>query len=94
MPYLPLTTALVWSRCGLGIVPSPTTVTRPAEYDCSVEHNEARNTPALTAHAVFEPELRNPTRAIARSNDRTVAAEIRRAIREHVKREQRKETQP
>ena len=42
----------------------------------------------VTAHAVIEPELRSQLEALARENDRSVASEIRRALRSHLEREQ------
>lgn len=39
-------------------------------------------------HAHVEPEIRDELAAVARANDRSVAAEIRRAIVEHVRAEQ------
>lgn len=38
-------------------------------------------------HAHVEPEIRAELAAVARANDRSVAAEIRRAIVEHVRHE-------
>jgi hypothetical protein len=38
-------------------------------------------------HAHVEPEVRAELAAVARANDRSVAAEIRRAIVEHVRHE-------
>jgi predicted transcriptional regulator len=43
---------------------------------------------ASVAHARITPELRNQLEAVAQANDRSIAAEIRRAIAEHVEREQ------
>jgi len=53
-----------------------------------MQRNEATSPSTSTAHARIEPELRSELVAIARENDRSVAAEIRTAIREHVQREQ------
>jgi hypothetical protein len=39
-------------------------------------------------HAHVEPEVRDQLAAVAHANDRSIAAEIRRAIDEHVRHEQ------
>jgi hypothetical protein len=55
-------------------------------YRCFMEQDEVP-TGRITAHAVIEPELRSQLEAVARENDRSLAAEVRVAIREHVQRE-------
>ena len=53
-----------------------------------MQHAEASSSIATaTAHARIEPELRSRLAALARANDRSLAAEIRRAIAGHVERE-------
>jgi predicted transcriptional regulator len=47
----------------------------------------ANRTHEAVAHAEIHTELREQLEQLARSNDRTLAAEIRRALREHVQRE-------
>jgi predicted transcriptional regulator len=47
----------------------------------------ANRTHEAVAHAMIDPGTREQLEALARSNDRTLAAEIRRALREHVERE-------
>jgi predicted transcriptional regulator len=47
----------------------------------------ANRTHEAVAHAEIHAELRDQLEALARENDRTLAAEIRRALREHVERE-------
>jgi hypothetical protein len=49
---------------------------------------ESRVKQCATGHARIEPELRSQLVAVARANDRSVAAEIRTAIRKHLEREQ------
>ena len=51
-----------------------------------MQHAEASSS-IVTAHARIEPKLRSQLAALARANDRSIAAEIRTAIREHVERE-------
>jgi predicted transcriptional regulator len=51
------------------------------------QHDEARGS-IPTAHARIEPALRQRLEALAERNDRSLAGEIRQAIREHVEREQ------
>jgi hypothetical protein len=50
-----------------------------------VEQNTA--TDRVQIHAHVEPEVRAELLEVARANDRSVAAEVRIAIREHVARE-------
>jgi hypothetical protein len=46
-------------------------------------------TPRPTAHAVIAPELRAELERVARFHDRSLAAEVRQAIRAHLERERR-----
>jgi predicted transcriptional regulator len=50
-----------------------------------MEQNTA--TGRVQIHAHIEPEVRAELLEVARANDRSLAAEIRTAIREHVQRE-------
>jgi hypothetical protein len=53
---------------------------------CMTQHVEAEAR-IVTAHAVIEPDLREQLAELARENDRSVASEIRRALRAHIERE-------
>ncbi len=46
------------------------------------------------AHATIPETVRERLEALARENDRSLAAEIRRALREHVERERAAEAKP
>lgn len=58
---------------------------RSGGEDFCVKQNIA--TSRVQIHAHVEPEVRAELLEIARANDRSIAAEVRTAIREHLKRE-------
>jgi hypothetical protein len=62
------------------------TVLRRSLPFLAMEQNTA--TGRVQIHAHVEPEIRAELAALARVNDRSIAAEIRRALVEHVRHEQ------
>jgi TraY domain len=59
-----------------------------------MQHGEGVTWSVYTAHARIDPWLRQRLEALAKRNDRSLAGEVRQALRQHVEREQETAADP